>query len=56
MKITIIGAGLGGLTFGALAARDGHEVEIYDKNSKNIPISFCNITPDFIIYPPKYYS
>ena len=34
MKITIIGAGLGGLTFGALAARDGHEVEIYDKNKK----------------------
>ena len=34
MKITIIGAGLGGLTFGALAARDGHEVEIYDKNSR----------------------
>ena len=34
MKIAIIGAGLGGLTFGALAARDGHEVVIYDKNSK----------------------
>lgn len=34
MKITIIGAGLGGLTFGALAARDGHEVEIFDKNSR----------------------
>ena len=34
MKITIIGAGLGGLTFGALAARDGHQVEIYDKNQK----------------------
>ena len=34
MKIGIIGAGLGGLTFGALAARDGHEVIIYDKNSK----------------------
>ena len=34
MKITIIGAGLGGLTFGALAARDGHEVAIYDKNQK----------------------
>lgn len=32
MKITIIGAGLGGLTFGALAAKDGHTVEIYDKN------------------------
>lgn len=34
MKITIIGAGLGSLTFGALAARDGHEVEIFDKNSR----------------------
>lgn len=34
MKISIIGAGLGGLTFGAMAARDGHEVVIYDKNSK----------------------
>lgn len=33
MKITIIGAGLGGLTFGALAAKDGHEVTIIDKNN-----------------------
>ena len=32
MKIAIIGAGLGGLTFGAFAAKDGHSVEIYDKN------------------------
>ncbi len=32
MKVNIIGAGLGGLTFGALAARDGHEVHIFDKN------------------------
>ena len=32
MKIVVIGAGLGGLTFGALAARDGHQVEIFDKN------------------------
>lgn len=32
MKIAIIGAGLGGLTFGALAAKDGHSVEIFDKN------------------------
>ena len=32
MKIAIIGAGLGGLTFGALAAKDGHTVEIFDKN------------------------
>ncbi|MBQ9731264.1 MAG: NAD(P)/FAD-dependent oxidoreductase [Bacilli bacterium] len=34
MKITIIGAGLGGLTFGALAAKDGHQVTIIDKNNK----------------------
>ena len=34
MKIAIIGAGLGGLTFGALAAKDGHEVVVYDKNAK----------------------
>ena len=33
MKIVIIGAGLGGLTFGALAARDGHQVTIFEKNS-----------------------
>ena len=32
MKIAIIGAGLGGLTFGALAAKDGHQVAVYDKN------------------------
>ena len=32
MKIAIIGAGLGGLTFAAEAVRDGHEVVIYDKN------------------------
>ena len=32
MKIAIIGAGLGGLTFGAFAAKEGHEVSIYDKN------------------------
>ena len=30
----VVGAGLGGLTFGALAAKNGHEVHIYDKNSK----------------------
>ena len=34
MKIAIVGAGLGGLTFGAYAARDGHQVEIFDKNLK----------------------
>ena len=32
MKIAIIGAGLAGLTFGAFAARDGHQVHIFDKN------------------------
>ncbi len=32
MKIAIIGAGLGGLTFGAFAAREGHQVHIFDKN------------------------
>lgn len=34
MNIVIIGAGLGGLTFGALAAKDGHRVTVYDKNAK----------------------
>ena len=34
MKISVIGAGLGGLTFAALACKDGHEVTIYDKNNK----------------------
>lgn len=34
MNICIIGAGLGGLTFGALAAKDGHQVTVYDKNDK----------------------
>lgn len=34
MKIAIVGAGLGGLVFGAYAAKDGHEVIIYDKNKK----------------------
>ena len=33
-KAAIIGAGLGGLTFGAFLARDGYEVTVYDKNSK----------------------
>ena len=32
MKIAIIGAGLGGLTFGAFAATEGHQVHIFDKN------------------------
>ena len=32
MKIAIIGAGLGGLTFGAFAAKEGHQVTIFDKN------------------------
>ncbi len=34
MRVAIIGAGLGGLTFGALAAKDGHQVEVFDKNYK----------------------
>ena len=34
MKIAVIGAGLGGLTFGACAARDGHEVVLIDKNKE----------------------
>ena len=34
MKIAIIGAGLGGLVFGAYAAKDGHEVVIFEKNKK----------------------
>lgn len=32
MNIAIIGAGLGGLTFGAFAAKEGHQVHIFDKN------------------------
>ena len=32
MKIAIIGAGLGGLSFGAFAAKEGHQVHIFDKN------------------------
>lgn len=34
MKIAVIGAGLGGLTFGVCAARDGHEVVLTDKNKE----------------------
>ncbi len=34
MKIVIIGAGLGGLSFGSCAARDGHEVLLIDKNKE----------------------
>lgn len=33
-KAAIIGAGLGGLTLGALLAKDGWQVTVYDKNSK----------------------
>lgn len=32
MKYCVIGAGLAGLVFGAMAVKDGHEVVIYDKN------------------------
>ena len=34
MKIVIIGAGLSGLTYGALASKEGHEVIVIDKNNK----------------------
>ena len=34
MRIAVIGAGIGGLTFGACAARDGHEVILIDKNKE----------------------
>ncbi len=34
MRAIIIGAGLGGLTFGAYLARDGWQVDVYDKNPK----------------------
>ena len=34
MRIVIVGAGLGGLSFGACAARDGHEVILIDKNAE----------------------
>lgn len=34
MKVVIIGAGLGGLSFGACATRDGHEVVLIDKNAE----------------------
>ena len=34
MKIAVVGAGLGGLSFGACAARDGHEVILIDKNAE----------------------
>ena len=34
MKVVVIGAGLGGLSFGACAARDGHEVVLIDKNKE----------------------
>ncbi len=33
MKFAVIGGGLAGLVFGAMAVKDGHEVVIYDKNS-----------------------
>ena len=32
--ICIIGAGIGGLTTGALLANEGYEVKIFEKNSK----------------------
>ena len=38
-KAAIIGAGLGGLTFGALLAKDGWQVTVYDK--KHFIILLC---------------
>ena len=34
MRVVVVGAGLGGLSFGACAARDGHEVILIDKNAE----------------------
>ena len=34
MKLAVIGAGIAGLTFGALAAKGGHEVTVIDRNQK----------------------
>jgi len=34
MKIGVIGAGIGGLSVAALLAKDGHEVHVYEKNSR----------------------
>lgn len=33
MRFAVIGGGLAGLTFGALAAKDGHDVTVYEKNA-----------------------
>ena len=34
MTVVVVGAGLGGLSFGACAARDGHRVILIDKNAE----------------------
>ena len=34
MKIAIVGAGIGGLTAAALLNEQGHEVKIFEKNSR----------------------
>lgn len=32
-KVAVIGAGLGGLSAGALLAKEGYQVDIYEKNT-----------------------
>ena len=34
MRISVIGAGFGGLAAGALLAKQGHEVTIFEKNDQ----------------------
>ena len=62
MRFAVIGGGLAGLTFGAMAIKDGHEVTIYEKNSvpggvlalcevgdfrfEQGPLLMCDLLPD----------
>ena len=62
MRFAVIGGGLAGLTFGAMAVKDGHEVTIYEKNSvpggvlalcevgdfrfEQGPLLMCDLLPD----------